>query len=92
MSENKFYFWRALKVGNYGDFGLLCVHPFWIIDGKAFVKAQFLPGLNSKILPDILENNCYEFNEWQDQKVSSDDLLSKICEIRESFSSKTFSY
>ena len=39
----------------------LFVNKFW----KAKVltnTAQNLPGLNLKILPDILENNCYEFH------------------------------
>ena len=41
-----------------------------------------LPSMNLKILRDILDNNCYKFQEWQDLEVSLDDLLCKICEIR----------
>ena len=62
---------------------------FWKLIVNKLLKTNFLanitknlPSMNLKILRDILDNNCYKFQEWQDLEVSWDDLLCKICEIR----------
>lgn len=62
---------------------------FWKLIVNKLLKTNFLanitknlPSMNLKILRDILDNNCYKFQEWQDLEVSWDELLCKICEIR----------